>query len=507
MTPRSIGASIAIRLLSVVAVCGTGVGLLARPVDALTAVQKPTASIRIITGDNAAGLAVSVTAIVHNGTACTFSSIPAIAGLDRRVGCARGIASDEGAMPPNMTHTPRRFVISVVVVGRGGRLTRTEAIVQGSSEVSPSTTTTSTVSTTPTVPTTSASSTGGFSAGGPAPSGLPSVLLGPVSTSMSQTDGTGGGPGGDAELQFTVDPDGLSTDDYVVLSVDGLVVNQSVSAVAPSTSAAATGTVSYTGLPLASQYTYTVWASNNAGSASASGSFMTAEPATDCSATSSGSSESGPPLQVCWASGLSYPSYGNDYWSDCTFAAAAYLQQTWSNEVGAGSGALDPNTVLSEYQSLTGATPANPNVGVSTSQLLSQWSGAGIDGSQIDASAQLAGITNQTSMELAIWRLGGVYVTAGNLPASDESLPIGTPWTVANSTGSSEGGHALAAIGYDSTYVYVVTWGRVQAVTWGWWDAYVSQVVAALPDVFVKADQAPTESLQALEAQYFGGNQ
>jgi hypothetical protein len=460
---------------------------------------------RVITGGNASGIALSVTAAVHNAQYCIFSSNPSIPGLERRLNCARGSASVEGATRANTTAVPRRYAVTVVVTGPGGRLTRTATVLQAGVHVSKSTAPASggsTVSGGSTLTTTAAAPVL------PAPSiGAPGVALGSVSTSLNPTDGVGGGPGGDAQIDFTISPHGLATSYYVSLSVAGLVVNQTPVDIAAATATATTAAVNYTGLPLATQFSYTVEVANTAAGTSASGTFATVQPVRNCGSGGSGAvTGRGAPSQICWAAGLSFPSYGNDYWSDCTLAAAAYLQQTWSNEVGDNAGGLDPTTLLNQYEALSGASPANPDVDVSTSQLLSQWAGAGIDGSQIDASAQLSGITNQQSMELAIWQLGGVYAVAGNLPSSDESLAVGTPWTVNNSSGASAGGHAFAVVGYDSTYVYIVTWGRIQAVTWGWWDAEVSQVVAALPDVFVKAGWAPTGSLQSLEAEYFSGN-
>ena len=42
------------------------------------------------------------------------------------------------------------------------------------------------------------------------------------------------------------------------------------------------------------------------------------------------------------------------------------------------------------------------------------------------------------------------------------------------------GGHAVDVVAYDRHTLTVVTWGRLQEVTWAFWDRYVDEVYAIL---------------------------
>jgi len=63
----------------------------------------------------------------------------------------------------------------------------------------------------------------------------------------------------------------------------------------------------------------------------------------------------------------------------------------------------------------------------------------------------------------------------------------------------------VTAVGYDAQYVYVVTWGRVQPMTWEFFVAYVDEAWTDLDESFVNATTGTdplAETLYALGEQF-----
>jgi hypothetical protein len=56
------------------------------------------------------------------------------------------------------------------------------------------------------------------------------------------------------------------------------------------------------------------------------------------------------------------------------------------------------------------------------------------------------------------------------------------------------------AVAYDEHYVTVLTWGRDQKATWGWWEACVDEAYAILPPEAETAGFDPGIDFDALKA-------
>lgn len=70
------------------------------------------------------------------------------------------------------------------------------------------------------------------------------------------------------------------------------------------------------------------------------------------------------------------------------------------------------------------------------------------------------------------------------ITAQQQHAPGGV-WTLVQKTGpgkpGSWGGHDVPIIGYDAMYLYVVTWGGVQAMTWDFFDYYIDETYGVIP--------------------------
>jgi hypothetical protein len=170
-----------------------------------------------------------------------------------------------------------------------------------------------------------------------------------------------------------------------------------------------------------------------------------------------------------------FGSYGNDELNDCSLAAAADIVQFWR-------GAQQPlrsRSLLTQYAALS---PAND--GVSTAAMFSVWEKTGILGNKI---ASVSAVKRTIpALKSAIVHNSVLYAVV-NLPTSDgqistvlepyvaESLPSGAPnypWTVGNTGSGPLLEHAVVVAGYGPHYVYLVTWGAVQPVSWAWFLKY-----------------------------------
>ena len=79
-----------------------------------------------------------------------------------------------------------------------------------------------------------------------------------------------------------------------------------------------------------------------------------------------------------------------------------------------------------------------------------------------------------------------------NLPNSaDTQFDAGKPWTVSGDL-TIAGGHCVGAVKYDNNYLYVVTWGRLQAVAWAWVLQFVEEGwIELYPDFITKKGVTP----------------
>jgi hypothetical protein len=72
----------------------------------------------------------------------------------------------------------------------------------------------------------------------------------------------------------------------------------------------------------------------------------------------------------------------------------------------------------------------------------------------------------------------------------------GQPWTMESVQGNVEGGHCIPIVGYDSQFLYVVTWGAVQPIAYPAWHQISTEAWA----IITGEDTTGAVNLAALEA-------
>lgn len=194
---------------------------------------------------------------------------------------------------------------------------------------------------------------------------------------------------------------------------------------------------------------------------------------------------------------LAYPMACNDQAGDCTIAGVVHTDQALAaltNEPWTYPG---DETVLSEYFSLTGGQ----DTGLNETDVLRVWQQNGLFGRQLAAFAPLA-IRHTVTIRQAIALCGAVY-TGVLVPApAQQQFANGEPWDLTGTPADSqiEGGHCVPAVGYGPDGLVVVTWGRLQRVTWRWWLAYSEEAYAVITAELKERGSLRGVDFQALES-------
>lgn len=189
-----------------------------------------------------------------------------------------------------------------------------------------------------------------------------------------------------------------------------------------------------------------------------------------------------PPASVDWWSKVPEASWGmdgNDNVGDCTCAEVDH--STKARQVAAGNTEVTSTAqeVLAAYSAITGYNPADPSTdqGAVMQDVRDYWRKHGIIlGGKLDQLTLFAAV-DHTDLPLVKWcvsRFGAVALGINFPDSAMTQFDQGKPWDVVKGA-QIEGGHAISMVGYDDQYAYVVTWGRVQPMTWAFFTRYVEE--------------------------------
>jgi hypothetical protein len=195
-----------------------------------------------------------------------------------------------------------------------------------------------------------------------------------------------------------------------------------------------------------------------------------------------------PVAQDYGAKVASWPMYGNDQYGDCTCAAAGHMIQSWTANAATEFSPTD-ESVLRFYEHFVGDPPP-PDQGCDMLSVLNYWRSTGLDRRKITAFASIQ-LQNQTQAQNAIYLFGSLYIGVAlpNFATQGDMLTV--PWVVP-STGpvgdaapNQDNGHCIPAVGYDATNLYIVTWGEVKSMSWGFYNAYADESFAVISKDFI----------------------
>jgi len=193
------------------------------------------------------------------------------------------------------------------------------------------------------------------------------------------------------------------------------------------------------------------------------------------------------PAKCLYALKVQYPVADNDRLGDCVVAGHIHLSQAVAQEIGGTYTYPGDAATQVEYFKLTGGQ----DTGLSESTFLQTARQAPILGSQVDTFCPIDH-TQMDHVKSAIYAFGGAFLGVV-LPQSAQNQFPGT-WSVVPGS-PIEGGHCIVAIGYDTQFVYIVTWGKVIRCTWEWFNEYVEEAYAIIYNDEVHKNHGPLATL------------
>lgn len=107
----------------------------------------------------------------------------------------------------------------------------------------------------------------------------------------------------------------------------------------------------------------------------------------------------------------------------------------------------------------------------------------GMAGNKLAAFAELS-VSNMAKVKQAVYLFGCLSIGI-NLPDSAmQQFNAGQPWTPVKGS-AIDGGHCVIVVGYDADWIYVVTWGQVQKMSYAFWAEYVEEAWAPVSRAWV----------------------
>ena len=171
--------------------------------------------------------------------------------------------------------------------------------------------------------------------------------------------------------------------------------------------------------------------------------------------------------------GITWGMLGNDQYGDCVIAGAGHETMIFSVE-GLGKPALmDATRTVADYHTICGSG----DNGCDVRTVLGYRKQNGIHDST-NAVHKIAGYTSMNididEVKLAVYYFSAVGIGIQFPASAMTQFNNKQPWDVV--AGSAiDGGHYIPIIGYDDKYLYCVTWGAVQPMTYAFFQKYCDE--------------------------------
>lgn len=197
-----------------------------------------------------------------------------------------------------------------------------------------------------------------------------------------------------------------------------------------------------------------------------------------------------PPTSVDWSvSAGPLGMMGNDRLGDCTCATVGHMVQVWTGSTGKLDVPSDAD-VVALYSAACGYRDGDSSTdnGGFVPDVLNYWRANGIGGDHRITAYADADHQNLFEVQQAAFLFGGLYIGLA-LPISAQGQ-IGGLWDPvqgANGAPNSWGGHAVPLVAYDATSCTVITWGKLQRMSWSFFLTYADEVHAVLSADWIAA--------------------
>jgi hypothetical protein len=152
---------------------------------------------------------------------------------------------------------------------------------------------------------------------------------------------------------------------------------------------------------------------------------------------------------------------------------------------------VSEGAVLAAFDRVKIVDPVTGEEGAVELDVLRDWRAHGVGHHRIGAFARVSTRDHRLA-RVAAWLFGGLYIGL-QLPLSARDQAV---WDWRGSLSGADrpgswGGHAVDVVRYNANVLTVVTWGRLQAMTWSFWDRYCDEAYCILSRDFLEGDRAP----------------
>jgi hypothetical protein len=205
-----------------------------------------------------------------------------------------------------------------------------------------------------------------------------------------------------------------------------------------------------------------------------------------------------PPPSVAVPAVADWNMDGNDTYGDCGVAGLNHLFMAAAADVREAESFPLPSQVVSYYLDYTGGQDS----GVVLSQFLAYARQHGFLGHSVAAYAPVA-VHDVPTLQFAIGAYDAAYVgitvSEGMMAAAGGPGPW--TWTAESLQGQELGGHCIILAGYDSSWLYGVSWGSIVRIAYPAWHQMGDEAWCVLSGEIVKAGtDGHGISLPALQA-------
>ena len=184
----------------------------------------------------------------------------------------------------------------------------------------------------------------------------------------------------------------------------------------------------------------------------------------------------------------------NDRLGCCTISGIDHAWLWQATLAGLGYPYPGDPAIQSTYFGLTGG----PDSGLQLSDVVNAASTTGLFGHKLLGAGAIHAMDVET-LKQTIDTFGVAYC-AGVLPAiAEQQFSNGDPWTLEPGNNPGTGGHCFDFVGYDLNWLYAVTWGAIQKVSYHWWRYYGTMAYALISDFYQQAGKGPVANYTAMQ--------
>lgn len=155
---------------------------------------------------------------------------------------------------------------------------------------------------------------------------------------------------------------------------------------------------------------------------------------------------------------------GNDEWGDCGVAGIDHGFMAVDADLKESVLATPATDVVNYYLNYTGGS----DVGVVLSQFLAYVDENGYYDRTISAYAPVS-VRDLNTLHFAINAYDFAYAGITVYQGMEDAFGAGEPWDLHSISGNVAGGHCVPIVAYDSTWLYCVTWGKIQPIAYPAW--------------------------------------